>query len=253
MDLKVIGAGFGRTGTMSLKVALEELGFGPCYHMFEVDENPKHAEVWDAAARGEPVDLKGLLEDYGSIVDWPGCTFYKELMEAYPGAKVVLSVRDPDRWYESARDTIYLMPRLISASRIVAANFFLVGLLIRPFGRITRMADNVIWNGTFDGRFEDRQHAVSVFNLHNEAVKRSVPEDRLLVYEVGEGWEPLCEFLNVEAPENKPFPRLNDAKTFKNMVRNRLLLAGSVPPAAFLIASTLLYLLARKRRWFGGP
>ena len=100
MNLKVIGAGFGRTGTMSLKVALEELGFDPCYHMSELFENSSHADLWNAAADGERVDWEALLGGYAATVDWPGCSFYEELMEAYPDAKVLLSVRDPERWYE---------------------------------------------------------------------------------------------------------------------------------------------------------
>jgi len=101
--VKVIGAGFGRTGTMSLKVALETLGFGPCYHMMELLAYPEHADVWEAARRGEAVKWDGILGEYDAAVDWPACTFYEELMERYPEAKVLLSVRDPDRWYESTR------------------------------------------------------------------------------------------------------------------------------------------------------
>ena len=109
--MKVIGAGFGRTGTMSLKEALEELGFGPCYHAIELFENPAHAGLWEAAERGEPVDWDELLGGYEATVDWPGCTFYKDLMQAYPDAKVLLNVWDPERWYESAANTIYNIRR----------------------------------------------------------------------------------------------------------------------------------------------
>ncbi|MDQ2671621.1 MAG: sulfotransferase family protein, partial [Actinomycetota bacterium] len=105
--MKVIGAGFGRTGTMSLKVALETLGFDPCYHMIEVFAHPEHAGFWISAWRGEPADWDGVLGGYEAAVDWPACTFYEELMERDPGTKVILSVRDPERWYESVRNTIY--------------------------------------------------------------------------------------------------------------------------------------------------
>ena len=105
--MKVIGAGFGRTGTMSLKAALEELGYGPCYHMSEVFEHPKHVEWWEAATRGEAVDWEELFAGYQTSVDRPGAAFYKELMEAYPEAKVLLSVRNPQKWYESTKNTIY--------------------------------------------------------------------------------------------------------------------------------------------------
>src|SRR5579884_3535914 len=105
--LKIIGAGFGRTGTLSVKAALEELGFGPCYHMIEVFQHPDHLLQWEAATRGEAIDWRKLLEGYQAAVDWPACSFYKQLMEIYPDAKVLLTVRDPEKWYESVISTIY--------------------------------------------------------------------------------------------------------------------------------------------------
>ncbi len=107
--LKIIGAGFGRTGTLSLKVALEELGFGPCYHMLEMFQHPEHIALWEAASKGHPVDWHQVFEEYQATVDWPGCAFYEQFMEAYPDAKVLLTVRDPDKWYESSQATIYRM------------------------------------------------------------------------------------------------------------------------------------------------
>lgn len=198
--MKVIGAGFGRTGTMSLKVALKELGFGPCYHMSEVFEHPEHVPLWEAAARGEPVDWEELLAGYQSTADWPGCTFYKELMKVYPEAKVLLTVRDPDKWYESARNTIYATGNIPDP----------------PPGK--RIVDKLVWEQTFDGNFEERQYAIEVFSKHNEGVKKHVPPERLLVYEVKVGWEPLCEFLGAVVPRDQPFPRLNDTEAFKQMV-----------------------------------
>src|SRR5205823_4535388 len=107
--LKIIGAGFGRTGTMSLKVALEELGFSPCYHMIEVFERPADIAVWEGAAVGKPIDWEALFAGYQATVDWPACIFYKELMQVYPDAKVLLTVRNPENWYESANSTIFQM------------------------------------------------------------------------------------------------------------------------------------------------
>src|SRR3712207_3865573 len=121
--MKVIGAGFGRTGTASLKAALETLGFGPCYHMTEVFANPDHAGFWRVAWQGEPVHWDAILGGYEAAVDWPACTFYAELMERYPDAKVLLSVRDPERWYESTRSTIYELTRVATASRRSRAVF----------------------------------------------------------------------------------------------------------------------------------
>lgn len=212
--MKVIGAGFGRTGTLSIKAALEELGFGPCYHQFELGKNPAHRKMWIDAARGKPVDWKELFKDYQATVDWPGCTYYKELMEAFPEAKVLLSVRDPEKWYESTLLSIYSLVKVRQDLREAA-------------GDQRKPPEDPIWDGTFSGRFEDREYAIQVFNRHNEEVKRYVPPDRLLVYEVKEGWEPLCEFLGVEVPEGKPFPRKNDADALMNLpyakrIRERL-------------------------------
>ncbi len=194
--LKVIGAGFGRTGTLSLKAALEELGFGPCYHMIELFEKPGATEQWSAIASGEPIDWNTVFDGYQATVDWPACAVYKELMQAYPEAKVLLSVRDPEKWYESVASTIYQ-----SSHR-------------DPTSLHDRMVNGLIWQGTFNGRFEEKDYAIAIFQRHIEEVKRHVPPEKLLVYDVKEGWPPLCTFLGVEVPAEKPFPHLNDRESF---------------------------------------
>ena len=206
MALKLIGAGFGRTGTASLKGALEELGLNKCYHMKEVFANPTHAPIWQAAAEGKPVDWDALLEGYQATVDWPGCTFYQELMEKYPDAKVLLNVRDPEAWYKSMTETVY---------RVSKPSFprSLVPLFVPRLRRFIRMSRKIIWKNTFKKPFEDKAYALKVFNDHIAEVKRVVPAEKLLVYEVKEGWEPLCAFLQVPVPD-KPFPRLNDSAAF---------------------------------------
>lgn len=215
MPIQVIGAGFGRTGTLSLKTALEELGFGKCYHMVDVLARMDDARTWDAAVRGEAVDWDRLFDGYRSTVDWPGCAFYRELIRKYPEAKVILTVRDPGRWYESALQTIYFVRHAFPAW---AAR-------LNPKRRdFQRMLDSVVWDGTFRGRFEDRDFAIETFDRHNDEVRREVPADRLLVYEVREGWEPLCRFLGVPVPEGKPFPHVNDAAEF----RARIVLAARI-------------------------
>ena len=199
MTLEVIGAGFGRTGTMSLKVALEELGFGPCYHMIELFQHPEHVERWEAAVRGDPVNWEELFHGYRATVDWPGAAFYRKLMERYPEAGVILTVRDPESWYESARNTIFNLQEVASS-------------------RAPQMARDLASQKGFDGDVEDRQHMIEAFNRWNEEVRELVPAQRLLVYEVKEGWEPLCDFLGVEAPKGKPFPHLNDSDSFRKIV-----------------------------------
>jgi hypothetical protein len=239
--VKVVGAGFGRTGTMSLKAALEELGFGPCYHMIEVFEHPEHVGFWEAAWRGEPVDWNDFLGGYEATVDWPACTFYEELLQRHPDAKVLLSVRHPERWYESTRDTIYRISKITAGSRLSRAVFAFVGLFVSGVFGISRMGNDISRQGTFDGRFDDREHAVEVFERHNEEVKRRVPAEKLLVFEVREGWGPLCEFLGVEEPA-KPFPRLNDAAEMRRRKRAVRALSLAVPAVLALLAAALLLL-----------
>ena len=247
MSLEVIGAGFGRTGTMSLKVALENLGFGPCYHMTEVFANPEHVELWEAAARDEPVDWDGLFRGYRATADWPGAAFYEELMARYPEAKVILTVRDPERWYESTRSTIYELT--VTASRSPTFRLLFGAMRFLRFGRIGRgnLANEIVWDGTFDGRFEDRRYAIEVFERHNAEVRRRVPPDRLLVYEVKEGWSPLCEFLGVEEPD-APFPHVNDTAEMRRRIRAVRALSVAVPAALTLLSAALLVLLTRRAR-----
>jgi hypothetical protein len=243
MTIEVIGAGFGRTGTMSLKVALEELGFGPCYHMIELFGHPEHVPVWEAASRGQSVDWEEIFGGYRATTDWPACSFYEELMERYPDAKVILTVRDPERWYESTYNTIYGIRRMASSPV-----FRLVGLFRPGMGLAARMNDRLIWEDTFGGSLEDRGRAIRVFERHNEEVEERVPPGKLLVYEVKEGWEPLCEFLGVEVPENKPFPHLNDTVTFRRMIRRRLAFAVVAPLMVVSLAGLILLRLRNHRR-----
>lgn len=212
MPLKVIGAGLGRTGTLSLKAALEQLGFAKCYHMVEVVAHPAHARVWENAADGKPVDWEALFDGYLAAVDWPVCGFYAELAALYPEAKVILTVRDAERWYESVRQTIHMVqgafPRWI--------------LLWNPrMRRILALTNKVIWSGSgmFEGRFEDRTFALEVFRRHADEVRQAIPAERLLVYDVAEGWGPLCAFLGVPVPADRRFPHVNDTREFRTRVR----------------------------------
>ena len=230
---------------MSLKVTLEELGFGPCYHMIEVIENPEHVEFWEAAWRREPVDWDRFFENYEATVDWPGCTFYEDLIHTYPDAKVLLSVRDPERWYESTRNTIYEITKITAGSRLSRLIFAFAGIFVPGVFKMGRMGNEIIWKGTFDGNFEDREHAMEIFNRHNEAVKRLVPPEKLLVYEVKEGWGPLCDFLGVAQPD-KPFPRLNDTAEMRRRIQGVKAISLAVPAVFVLLAATVFVLLARR-------
>ena len=238
----MIGAGFGRTGTTSLEAALEQLGFGPCYSMQDSLESPEQVEAWDAAARGEPVEWHALLKGYRSALDWPAASFYEELMEAYPGAKVILTIRDPESWYESTMNTIYGVPKTIYASPVISV----MRLFANRTSRAARMTEGVIWEGTFSGKFEDKEYAIGVFERHIEEVKERVPPEKLLVYSVKQGWEPLCEFLGVEEPAGKPFPHLNDTKSFLGEVRRRFVLPAAVAIAGLAVVGT--YILDHRPR-----
>lgn len=208
MTLAVIGAGFGRTGTMSLKLALEHLGFGRCYHMFEVLERPDDDPVWHAATRGEAVDWDALFEGFGSAVDWPVAAFWRELSIHYPAARFILSVRDSRAWHESVMNTIYKAlssppERGDARSRVHRA-----------------MTRELILDRTFDGRLDDPGHAIAVYERHNQAVRDELPPDRLLVYEAGAGWEPLCAFLDRPVPD-EPYPHSNTGKEFNDRRSSR--------------------------------
>jgi hypothetical protein len=208
MALKVIGAGFGRTGTMSLKTALEQLGFSKCYHMFEVSLNEGHVELWRAIERGEDVDLHALFEGYQATVDWPSCNYWESQLAAFPDAKVILSLRDPESWYRSVMKTIY--PSSVAGRQ--AKDPVLKARV--------EMIFEVIWDGVFDGRMDDKDHVISVFNAHNQYVQDTLPADRLLVFEARQGWQPLCEFLEVPVPA-EDYPKTNTTEDFLAMVAAR--------------------------------
>jgi hypothetical protein len=203
--LDVIGAGFGRTGTLSLKNALEVLGFGPCHHMLDMFQHPSEIPLWKRAEQRQSADWDEIYAGYRSTVDWPGARFWRQLVAHYPAAKVILTVRDPKSWYESAYNSIYraMLPPDPGTDPV--------------WTQMREVSDQVVWQGVFKGRFPDADYAMEVFEEHNEAVRREVPADRLLVFDIGEGWEPLCAFLGVPVPDES-FPPLNDRAKFAQMV-----------------------------------
>jgi hypothetical protein len=198
MTLKLIGAGLGRTGTASLKIALEQLGCGPCYHMSEVFMDANRAPLWVQAAQGRS-SWDEVLAGYVATVDYPGCSFWRELARSYPTAKVLLSIRGPEQWFESTQVTIFS----------AAMNAGLSASPLREFFETT------VW-GHFGQRIHDREFMIASFRRHNDDVRREIPPERLLVYDVREGWEPLCTFLGVAAPDS-PFPRVNTREEHAQM------------------------------------
>lgn len=206
MTLRVIGAGVGRTGTYSLKLALNQLGLGPCHHMEEVLLNqPAQVPLWAAATEGRP-DWKGIFRGYASAVDWPSAGFFRELHTAYPEARFILTTRSPESWVESFSATIY---KLISAAEKVPAE--MQDWLAMGTGVIARTGFPL---GLDAAALKQR------FEAHAEAVRAAIPARQLLVYQVKEGWGPLCAFLGVPVPE-APFPRSNDRGEFWDRVSGK--------------------------------
>lgn len=203
MSIKVIGAGFGRTGTMSLKIALEELGFKKCYHMMEVVDNLQHIPLWASLMRKEKVDWNALFSGYQASVDWPSANFWREQMQQFPEAKVLLSTRDPEKWYASVMKTIY--PGSVMARDSKDEN-------IAKFGH---WIFEILWDGVFDGKMQDKIHCIEIFQAHQKTVINTVPKDRLLIFEAKQGWEPLCDFLQCSVPETA-FPHSNSTEDFLN-------------------------------------
>ncbi len=204
MTLKVIGSGYGRTGTMSLKLALEQIGLGPCYHMVEVFKNPAAPDMWSAAADDLPnADWGTIFAGYNSTVDWPNATYYQELAAAYPDAKIVHTERDAEDWFASTPATIFADRGPLD--------------LDAPF---PRMLSKVI-APLFGGQMRDKDRLISVYNAHNAKVRETIPPERLLIYHVSDGWGPLCDFLGVSVPEGET-PKVNSREEFGAEIGGRV-------------------------------
>ncbi|MBK8958473.1 MAG: sulfotransferase family protein [Proteobacteria bacterium] len=198
MSLRLIGAGVGRTGTLSLRAALETLLGPPCYHMFEVREHPEHIPLWHAAARGEALDWQGLLGGYQAAVDWPASAFWPEISAAFPDAIILLSTRSAESWWKSASETIF--PATLSA----------------PDSAWRRMIDAMFAN-RFTTAIDDKDASIAAFEAHNRKVRELAPPARLVEWQAGDGWAPLCKALGVPIPD-LPFPHVNSTEEFREKV-----------------------------------
>ena len=202
MSIEVIGSGFGRTGTKSLQIALERLGYAPCHHMTMLIQKEDEVPHWQAALRGQTPDWDRALASYRATVDWPSAFWWRDLIEHFPDARVIHTERDPQRWYDSIQKTI---AELMTVRE---------GLPPGPFHDMMEVADRIIIKETFGGRFHDRAHAIEAFERNNAEVRARVPAERLLIFQVSEGWEPLCAFLGKPVPD-EPFPRVNTTAEFR--------------------------------------
>jgi hypothetical protein len=205
MGLSVIGAGFGRTGTESMKTALEMLGIGPCLHMKVILADPAQEAYWrtilEDDQQGKSPDWDEAYQDWQSGVDWPTAYYWRELSDYYPDAKVLLTVRDAESWYESIAKTILkILEKLTDPDSI--------GL-------------KMISEGVFHGRLDDREYAIDLYEKHNAAVREAIAPDRLLEYNLGDGWDPLCSFLGKPIPA-EPYPQSNDGEEFHTFFDKRL-------------------------------
>lgn len=206
MSLKVIGVGLGRTGTNSLKLALEMLGFTRCHHMTEVFDHPEQAPGFVAAAHGESVDWEQLYEGYQACCDWPSCYFWRELSACYPEAKIILTTRDAESWYRSMAKTLIPGTHKAIAGPETAASLI---------GR------EIFLNGTFGGNIDDKRHVIEVYERHNQSVRDTIQPGRLLEFEARQGWGPLCTFLDVPVPET-PYPHANALEEFEQNIVQRV-------------------------------
>ncbi|ASU84226.1 hypothetical protein CDO52_16770 [Nocardiopsis gilva YIM 90087] len=212
--LQVIGAGMPRTGTASMKAALEQLGFGPCHHMYEVIQHPEQARRWSGVLTDDPVDWEYLFEGYRSAVDWPGSYFWRELVTAYPDAKVILTRRDPQRWYASCKNTIFEFCAATARGDAPPLSPEHGEFQMKVLDRLFRTSFGA---GMAD--FPAEEPSIAGFERNNAAAIATVPADRLLIYEPGDGWEPLCEFLGVPVPADTPYPHLNEGAEMRRMLQ----------------------------------
>lgn len=200
MALNIIGSGLGRTGTKSLQTALNMLGLGPCHHMVEVFAHPESVPLWIAAGEGRP-DWEAIFDGYNAMVDYPGAAYWRELAAYYPDAKVLHTTRDPDQWFTSTQATIFRPGSHIEQD----------GPMKPFFESFTR---------AFGEHIHDRDWMTDYFRRHDEAVRREIPAERLLVYQAGQGWAPLCAFLGVPVPA-EPYPSENNTAEFQARVAAR--------------------------------
>lgn len=209
MTLRLVGAGVGRTGTESLKLALERLLGGRCYHMLEVLAHPESVGYWASAGRGQMPDWDEVFDGYVAAVDWPVAAYWPELSEAYPDAPVLLSTRaSAEEWYRSASQTIFAIdPSKMPGSADPA---FVQGM----FSRFTFELDNP-------------QAAMEAYESHNRKVRESVEPGRLIEWQPGDGWAPLCKALGVAEPD-EPFPHVNTTEMFRQRLAD-LVTGGDLP------------------------
>lgn len=247
MTLELIGAGFGRTGTLSVYTALNELGF-PSYHTVEMvgnRRNRSHVDFWREVANGrpgQPFDWERAFANYRATVDNPGCCVWRELMAAYPDAKVLLTLhpKGAAAWYDSMIETIYSFEK--------TWQYRLLAKIVPGMRKVSEMTNKLVWQRSHAGTLDDRDAAIAHYQRHVEEVKAAVPPEKLLVYSVDQGWAPLCAFLGVPVPD-KPFPSVNDRRAIKKKFKTVALAATTL---LIVVAALALWLAYWAFRQFAG-
>lgn len=201
MTLRVLGVGFGRTGTESLKMAVEILGYGPCHHMKVVLSDPDQEALWRRVVDGAEITWEEAYAGYNSAVDFPTCYFWREVAAHYPKAPLILTVRSSESWYASMTKSIFPILEKVTDPDSIGIK--------------------MIKQGTFDGKIDDPDHTIAVYEKHNADIQAAFSSERLLIYELGSGWEPLCEFLGKPIP-NEEYPHSNTGEEFNEFFDRRL-------------------------------
>jgi len=230
----IIGAGWGRTGTASLKTAFEILKIGPSYHMFE-NYNNDNSNFWIRALKDEKCDFEEVFSKYNSTTDYPASVFWEDILKQYPNSKVVLTKRDPELWYQSCCETIFQMDRTF-------CNYPSLRFLELFIPSIKRFRNMIVLMHARDFNYNyEKENVIKAFNNHIANVINKCPKENLLVFEVKEGWEPLCKFLNVPVPD-VPFPKINDTDELKSRIKNYIVTRSAI---IILVILVLAYVIKK--------
>ncbi|PTM11735.1 MAG: sulfotransferase family protein [Bacteroidetes bacterium] len=221
MSIKIIGAGFPRTGTTTLKKALETLGYKDTYHFKDLIANPKKLKYWKELENSGDTNFEELFEGFKATVDFPGYPYYKILLEKYPDAKIILTKRDFEKWYESTLKTVWKAGPQTVLAKIALLSKMIFNSKLRDTFKCIKFMKNTYLIKQFDNNFTSKDKAKEVFFKHIEDVKKHVPENKLLVYDVAEGWQSLCDFLDLPLPKEN-FPHLNKKENFHEMVKGMI-------------------------------
>ncbi|MDZ4709724.1 MAG: sulfotransferase [Saprospiraceae bacterium] len=217
MSIKIIGAGWPRTGTNTLKQSLEMLGYSKTYHMKELLVHPENLHYWATLKETGTTNWDDLYNGYQASVDFPCCPWYKEHLKRYPEAKVILTVRPFENWYNSIFSTIWKAGPQTVLEKIKMMSKLLFNPRLRSVIKCVKFAKSSIFGGLLQGKFEDKAATENLFNKHIEDVRAFVPAEQLLIFDISEGWEPLCKFLGAAVP-SEPIPHLNKKENFKEML-----------------------------------